>query len=59
MNAFWHTLGNILNGAWVYDNIGDIFNWSCIVLGVIGFGYWMSVQNKFNKQAEQNPNQIK
>lgn len=59
MNGFWHTLGRILNGAWFYDNIGDIFNWSCIVLGFIGFGYWMYVQNKFNKQAEQNPNQIK
>jgi len=59
MNEFWYTLGDILNGAWFYDNIGDIFNWSVIALGFIGFGYWMNWQAKFNKRAEDNPNQIK
>ena len=59
MNEFWWTLGKILNGAWFYDNIGDYANWSFIILGFFGFGYWMSWQAKFNKKAEENPNQIK
>jgi hypothetical protein len=59
MNAFWHILGKILNGAWFYDNIGDIANWTFIVLGFVGFAFWMNWQRKFNKRAEENPNQIK
>ncbi len=56
---FWWGLGELLNGAWFYDNIGDIFNWSCIALGFFGFAYWMNWQAKFNKAAENNPDQIK
>lgn len=59
MNNFWWTLGKILNGAWFYDNVGDILNWSFIILGFIGFGYWMNWQRKFNQQAAENPNQLK
>ncbi len=59
MNNFWYTLGDLLNGAWFYDNIGDIFNWACIILGFVGFAYWMNWQRKFNAQAEKDPNQIK
>lgn len=33
-----------------YDNIGNIFNYSCIVLGFIGLFYWLSLQRKFDKQ---------
>jgi len=59
MNNFWYTLGDLLNGAWFYDNVGDIANWSFIILGGIGFLYWMRWQARFNKRAEENPNQIK
>ncbi len=59
MNQFWHKLGDILNGAWFYDNIGNIFNYSCIVLGFIGLFYWLNWQRKFNDRAKNNPNQIK
>lgn len=59
MNEMWWTLGKILNGAWFYDNIGDLANWSFIALGFFGFGYWMRWQSKFNKQAAENPDQLK
>lgn len=59
MNNFWWSLGNALNGAWFYDNIGDIFNYSCIALGFFGFGYWMMTQNKLSKKAANDPNQLK
>jgi len=42
-----------------YDNIGNIINYSLIVLGFIGFFIWMSKQVKFNNQAKNNPNQLK
>ncbi len=59
MNNFWWTLGKILNGAWFYDNIGDIANWTFIFLGFFGMLYWLRWQHKFNQQAEKDPNQIK
>ncbi|TSJ39940.1 hypothetical protein [Fluviicola chungangensis] len=59
MNSFWWTLGKILNGAWFYDNIGDIANWTFIILGAFGMLYWLNWQRKFNQQAENDPNQIK
>lgn len=55
----WFTIGDILNGAWFYDNIGDLANWSFIALGFFGFFYWMRWQKKFNDQAANNPNQLK
>lgn len=59
MNQFFWTLGKILNGAWFYDNIGNIFNYACIVLGFFGLFYWLNLQKKFNARAENDPNQIK
>ena len=59
MNNFWWSLGDLLNGAWCYDNIGDFLNWTFIFVGFFGFGYWMNWQRKFNKQAAENPNQLK
>lgn len=55
----WFGIGKALNGAWFYDNIGNIFNYSCIALGFFGFFVWMRFQAKFNKEAENNTNQIK
>ena len=55
----WYAIGDILNGGWFYDNIGDIANWSFIVLGFFGFFYWMRIQKRLNDQAANDPNQIK
>ncbi len=43
-DGFYNTAGIF------YDNIGNIFNYSCIVLGFIGLFYWLSLQRKFDKQ---------
>lgn len=43
----------------IYDNVGNVFNYSCILLGFFGLFYWLNYQVKFNKQAKENPNQIK
>lgn len=59
MNEVWITIGKVLNGAWFYDNVGNIFNYIFIVVGAFGFIRWMMWQRNFNKKAEENPNQIK
>ncbi|MBI1836009.1 MAG: hypothetical protein HYR91_01965 [Flavobacteriia bacterium] len=43
----------------IFDNIGDIFNYSCIVLGFFGLFYWLRYQKKFNDQAANDSNQLK
>lgn len=59
MNNFWKSLGDLLNGAWFYDNIGNIFNYSMIVLGFFGLFYWLNVQRKLSNKAANDPNQLK
>ncbi len=34
----------------MYDNIGNVFNYTCIVLGFVGLFYWLNLQNKYNKE---------
>jgi len=60
-DLFWG-IGDFL--TWTFtllqaDMIGNIFNYSCIVLGFIGLFYWLNWQKKFNAQAENDPNQLK
>jgi hypothetical protein len=41
-----------------YDVVGNYFNNAVIVLGFIGFAYWMNIQRKFNA-ASNVPVEIK
>ncbi len=43
------------------ENVGftAFFNTSLILLGFFGLFYWLRHQIKYNKQAENNPNQLK
>lgn len=41
-----------------YDNIGNIFNYSCIVLGFVGLFYWLNLQRKFDAAAKNDPNKL-
>lgn len=59
MNNFWYALGDILDCDVIYDNIGNIFNYSCIVLGFFGLFYWLNFQKKSNDRAKREPNRIK
>lgn len=38
--------------AAVYDNIGNVFNYSCIVLGFVGLFIWLKMQHRFTKEEE-------
>ena len=39
----------------LYDNIGNVFNYSCIVLGFVGLFYWLNLQRKFNNDKKNHP----
>lgn len=41
------------------EPIGDKFWPVVLVFGFVAFGFWMAKQVKFNKEAENNPDQIK
>jgi predicted negative regulator of RcsB-dependent stress response len=42
-----------------YENVGNIFNYSLIVLGFVGLFYWLNWQKKFNENAKNDPNHLK
>ena len=42
-----------------FESVGNIFNYSCIVLGFVGLFYWLNLQRKFNADAANNPNKLK
>ena len=48
---------------WLFENTleptGEMFWKTCLTAGFLGFGYWMWRQVKYNKIAENDPNQIK
>ena len=53
---------------WTFDNIlvpiGDLPGFAnpnniFIVMGFLGMFYWLNMQRKFNKEAANNPDQIK
>ncbi len=48
---------------WLFENtlepIGDNFWKAALVFGFLAFAYWMRLQSKYNKAAENNPDQRK
>jgi hypothetical protein len=48
---------------WLFQNTleptGELFWKTMLILGFLGFGYWMYRQVKYNKIAKNDPNQIK
>jgi hypothetical protein len=43
----------------LFENVGNIFNYSAIVVGFIGLFIWLRLQTKYNKEAANDPNKIK
>jgi len=59
-NVIFYGIAKMLQSSFLFfEFIQNNFNYSCIVLGFVGLFYWLNYQNKFNKEAEKNPNQIK
>lgn len=53
----WWSIGDGLQAflGMFYDNIGNIFNYSCIVLGFVGLFYWLNLQRKYNNDKKNHP----
>ena len=55
-----YTKGDLLTASFkFFEVVGNVFNYSLIVLGFFGFYYWMNIQKKLNDKASKDPNQIK
>lgn len=55
-----YTIGDLLTASFkFFEVVGNVFNYSLIVLGFFGFFYWMNIQKNLNDKASKDPNQIK
>ena len=53
-------LGDIFQWTFgIFELIGNYFNGFLLISGFLGFFYWMNLQKRYNKEAENDPNQIK
>lgn len=60
-STIFYAIGDFMgNIAFVpFESIGNIFNYSVIVLGFVGLFYWLNLQKKMSDKAAKNPNQLK
>jgi hypothetical protein len=59
--AAMEAVGDFLYG-WpfeFYDNVGNYANYAFLTLGFVGLIYWLRLQAKMDKQAENNPDQLR
>ena len=42
-----------------FEWVGNLFNYSVIILGFVGLFYWLNMQKKYNQQAIDNKDQLK
>ena len=55
-----YKIGSLLTSSFkFFEVVGNIFNYSLIVLGFFGFFYWMNIQKKLNDKAAKDSKQIK
>ncbi len=55
MTDFIYWLNDALNAFFnVFEKLGNIPNYIFIVLGFVGLFYWLNLQKKFNKKAQES-----
>lgn len=61
LNEIFRGLGHLFTDVLFLplESIGNLANYTFLAVGFFGFIYWMSRQAKFNKNAANNPNQLK
>ncbi|MCT4582420.1 MAG: hypothetical protein N4A35_13480 [Flavobacteriales bacterium] len=49
--------------VWSFENllepVGNILNYTWVILGFVGTAIWLKYQAKYNAEAASNPDQIK
>jgi hypothetical protein len=59
-STFFYGIGDFMQFLFgFFEIVGDVFNWTLIILGFVGMFYWLNWQKKFNDKAAKDPNQIK
>ena len=43
----------------LFENVGNIFNYGVVVLGLIGIFIWLKMQARYIKEAKKKPEHIK
>ena len=60
MTEFIYWLGEFFNSFFgLFEKLGNLPNWSFIVLAFALLGWWMKLQKKYNDEAAANPEQLK
>jgi len=55
-----YSIGDLLTTSFqFFEVVGNIFNYSLIILGFFGFIYWMRTQKKLNDKALGDSKKIK
>lgn len=59
-DIFWG-IGDFMNNVAFspFESVGNLFNYSCIILGFFGLFFWLNKQKQLSKKAKNDPNQLK
>lgn len=58
-STVFYAIGDLFQWIFqLFQYIGDIANYSFIILGFIGLFYWLNLQKKFNAAAAKDPNKL-
>lgn len=54
MTNFIYWLGDVFNAFFnVFEKLGNVPNYFFIVVGFLGLFYWLNMQKKLNKKAQE------
>jgi hypothetical protein len=58
--TIFYAIGDLITWTFgLYENVGNLFNYSVILLGFFGLYFWLNKQIKFNAKSKNDPSQRK
>jgi len=55
MQDILYPIGELIQSSFlILEALENKFNYAVIVLGFIGLFYWLNLQRKYNKEADEN-----
>lgn len=60
-NDVWWAIGDFMTDIAFapLESVGNMFNYSCIILGFFGLFFWLNKQRQLTAKAKNDPNQLK